>query len=670
MDLFAAERYDELVKQLEYHNHRYYVLDEPEITDGDYDALMQELIAIERDNPQLKSPSSPSQRVGGAALEKFSSVTHLRPMLSLDNVFDAQQLADWGERVAGLLNIAVESLAFACEPKLDGLAVSLLYRDGVLERAATRGDGTTGEDITANVKTIGSVPLRLAGDNWPSLVEIRGEIYMPKKGFEALNKRQEAAGEKTFVNTRNAAAGSLRQLDSRVTATRPLELCVYSLGEFEGGVMPEGHYDTLQQLKSWGFITNDHMRRVIGAKALEDYYEMLAGERTGLSYDIDGIVFKVDSFAHQDELGFVAKAPRWAIARKFPAEERTTVLNDVEFQVGRTGAITPVAKLEPVFVGGVTVSNATLHNQDEIDRLGVKIGDQVVVRRAGDVIPQVARVAAPADERTPIEFPKTCPVCDSPVAKVEGEAVLRCTGGIRCGAQRKEAIKHFASRRALDVDGLGDKLVEQLVDEGLIENFADLFHLKPVQIAAMDRMGAKSADNLIKAIAASKETTLARFVYAIGIREVGETTAATIASHLKTLDAIEKATEGQLLELPDVGPVVSRYILEYFANEQNLQQLNALVEAGVTWPVIEEVAVNADSPVAGKTVVITGSFSLIKRNDAKDQLAAMGAKVTGSVSAKTDILFAGEKAGSKLAKAESLGIEVQNEEQLMALLNG
>jgi len=668
-DLFGNPRHEELVQLIEHHNHLYYVLDEPVITDADYDALMQELLQLERDDPSLVTASSPSQRVGGVALDKFSQVDHLKPMLSLDNCFDAAQLQDWAGRIAQMLGRSKSSIKFACEPKLDGLAVSLLYRDGVLERAATRGDGTTGEDITNNVRTIGSVPLRLSGAGWPALVEVRGEIYMPKAGFEALNRRQEALQEKTFVNTRNAAAGSLRQLDSKVTATRPLEMCAYSLGVFEGGSMPEGHYETLQKLRGWGFLINANMQVVEGAESLEAYYEYLSAERPSLSYDIDGIVFKVDSFADQDELGFVAKAPRWAIARKFPAEERTTLLRDVDFQVGRTGAITPVAKLDPVFVGGVTVSNATLHNRDEIERLAVKIGDTVVVRRAGDVIPQVARVALEADKRVDIVFPTVCPVCESQVERVEGEAVIRCSGGIRCSAQRKEAIKHFSGRRAMDIDGLGDKIVEQLVELGYVTGFADLFKLSQVQLASLERMGAKSAANLVAAINAAKQTTLTRLIYALGIREVGEATAATLAANFDSVDALQAASCEQLEDLPDIGPIVSRHIVNYFSDGDNLKQVQELIDQGVHWPDALEQLVSEETEVSGKTVVITGSFSALSRNDAKDRLSAMGAKVTGSVSAKTDILFAGEKAGSKLAKAEALGVEVRTEQELLALIN-
>ncbi|MDN3639406.1 NAD-dependent DNA ligase LigA [Simiduia curdlanivorans] len=659
--------YQALKSQLNYHSYRYYVLDDPQLPDAEYDRLMQRLQDIELQQPAWVTADSPSQRVGAEPLSAFSQVTHAVPMLSLDNAFDEQDMLDFNKRLQDRLK-SKDDIEFACEPKLDGIAVSLLYRDGLLVQAATRGDGAIGEDITANVRTIGSVPLRLQGEGFPPLLEVRGEIYMPRAGFDLLNDKARERGEKTFVNPRNAAAGSLRQLDPKITASRPLQFCCYNVGLVEGGELPERHTDVLQALSGWGFLINAEMRAVHGVQACLAYFAELGEKRQGLSYDIDGIVFKVNHRTLQQQLGFVARAPRWAIAHKFPAQEEMTQLLDVEFQVGRTGAITPVARLEPVFVGGVTVSNATLHNRDEIERLGVMVGDTVIVRRAGDVIPQVASVIVskrPVDAR-PVVFPSLCPVCESPVVQVEGEAAVRCSGGSVCPAQVKEGIKHYVSRKALDVDGLGDKLVEQLVDEGLVASIADLYHLheRREQLLALERMGEKSADNLLAAIETSKSTSLAKFLFGLGMREVGETTARSLAAHFGKLDALIKASHEDLIAIDDIGPVSAASIVAFFADAKQLEQVRALQAAGVTWPEHEPVAKDA-LLLAGQTWVLTGSLETLSRDEAKEKLLALGAKVAGSVSAKTQMVVAGPGAGSKLAKAQALGIEVLDEAGLL-----
>lgn len=664
-----AQRAAELRKQLHEHSHRYYVLDEPSIPDSEYDRLFQELSALERENPELLTADSPTQRVGGEPLAAFSQVQHRERMLSLDNVFNAEELADFDQRVKNWLNTEA-SQRYACEPKLDGIACSLSYENGVLVQAATRGDGSTGEDITANVRTIGSVPLKLEADNLPPSFEVRGEIYMPRQGFEALNAKARDQGEKTFANPRNAAAGSLRQLDSRITASRPLEMCCYSLHLFDQDIGIRSHSEAIAQLAAWGFRTNAEMAVVDGVEACEQYYEQLLAKRDGLAYDIDGIVFKVDDLALQQRLGFVSRAPRWAVARKFPAQEELTVLEAVEFQVGRTGAVTPVAKLKPVFVGGVTVSNATLHNADEIARLGVQLGDTVIIRRAGDVIPQLVQVVEdrrPTDSQ-PIAFPSQCPVCGSPVERVEGEAVSRCTGGLRCGAQQREAIKHFASRKAMDIDGLGDKLVEQLADEGLISNIADLFALSAEQLAGLERMGEKSAANLVAALEACKQTSLPRFLFSLGIREVGEATARSLAQHFGDLPAIIAASEEEFLQVEDVGPVVAGHLKLFFESEGNIAVIDALQAAGMQWPAIAQAA-SDELPLKGETWVLTGTLESMSRAEAKERLQNLGAKVAGSVSAKTSCVVAGPGAGSKLKKAQDLGLKVLDEEALQEFLN-
>jgi len=664
-----VQEVDTLREQLDAWNYQYYVLDQPTVPDAEYDRCMYRLLQLEASRPELVRPDSPTQRVGAAPLAQFSQISHEVPMLSLDNAFDAQAMRDFNRRLLDRLGGNPQQLEFACEPKLDGIAVSLLYRDGLLQRGATRGDGTTGEDITLNVRTIPSIPLHLRGDNFPGLLEVRGEIYMPSAGFEQLNARARERGDKTFVNPRNAAAGSLRQLDARVTAQRPLEMCCYGVGLVEGGVLPDRHALVLESLQAWGLRINAELAVVHGIDACDDYYEALAARRESLPYAIDGIVFKVNDLALQQRLGFVSRAPRWAIARKFPAQEEMTRLLDVEFQVGRTGAITPVARLEPVFVGGVTVSNATLHNSDEIERLGVQIGDTVIVRRAGDVIPQVVSVVMgrrPADAR-PVSFPDSCPVCGSAVEREAGEAALRCMGGLVCAAQQKAAIKHFASRRAMDIEGLGDKLVDQLVDEGLLENVAGLYTLERERLLGLERMGEKSADNLLLALEQSKQTTLPRFIFALGIREVGEVTALSLARHFGSWEALSMVREEQLLEVDDVGPVVADHLVQFFDSPSSMGMVGTLREAGVNWPDLELAPVE-DLPLAGQTWVVTGKLEALGRNDAKGHLQALGAKVAGSVSARTSCVVAGLGAGSKLTRAGELGVEVLDERAFLALL--
>ncbi|MGX2953834.1 NAD-dependent DNA ligase LigA [Shewanella sp. JL219SE-S6] len=658
---------DQLISTINEHNIRYYVDDNPSIPDAEYDRLMQRLKTLEAEHPELQRSDSPSLRVGGLALAKFEQVTHLKPMLSLDNAFSEEDFAAFHKRVTD----RVGEFSYCCEPKLDGLAVSILYRDGVLERAATRGDGAVGEDITENVRTIRAVPLKLRGDDYPPLLEVRGEVFMPKAAFEALNERNRVKGDKLFVNPRNAAAGSLRQLDSKITASRALAFYAYALGVVEPESFPlaDTHLGQLQQLKTWGLPVSSEIRLAKDLSEVDDYYRDIMARRSALAYEIDGVVFKVNSIEAQQTLGFVSRAPRWAIAYKFPAQEEMTLLEGVDFQVGRTGAVTPVARLKPVFVGGVTVSNATLHNADEIARLGVKVGDTVIIRRAGDVIPQVVAVVPekrPEDAKE-ISFPEQCPVCGSQVERLEGEAVARCSGGLFCEAQRKEAIKHFASRKALDIDGMGDKIVEQLIDKELVESPADLFSLTASALTMLERMGLKSATNLVQAIEAAKQTTLAKFLYALGIREVGESTAANLARHFKELDALKQASVEQLIEVEDVGAIVAQHVAHFFAQPHNLEVIDKLLVAGVTWPAIEAPSED-EQPLKGQTWVLTGTLSQMSRTDAKAQLEALGAKVSGSVSKKTDCVVAGEAAGSKLTKANELGVKVLDEAGLLALL--
>ena len=661
------QQIDTLRQDLRRYEYEYHVLDNPTIPDAEYDRLFHQLKALEAAHPELITADSPTQRVGAKPLSGFAQIRHEIPMLSLDNAFSDEEFYAFVKRIEDRLIRLPEPLTFCCEPKLDGLAVSILYVNGILTQAATRGDGTTGEDITANIRTIRNIPLQLLMDNPPARLEVRGEVFMPHAGFERLNQQALEKGEKTFANPRNAAAGSLRQLDPKITSKRPLVLNAYGIGIAEGVDLPNTHYDRLQWLKSIGIPVNPEIRLCNGTDEVLDFYRDIQNKRSSLGYDIDGTVLKINDIALQEKLGFISKSPRWAIAYKFPAQEELTRLNDVEFQVGRTGAITPVAKLEPVFVAGVTVSNATLHNGDEIERLDIAIGDTVVIRRAGDVIPQIIGVLhdrRPADAR-PIIFPKTCPVCDSAIVRIEGEAVARCTGGLFCAAQRKEALKHFVSRKAMDIDGIGGKLIEQLVDRELIHTPADLFKLDLTTLTRLERMGAKSAENALASLEKAKNTTLARFIFALGIREVGEATALNLANHFKTLEALQNADLEALQQVPDVGEVVANRILAFWHEPHNVAVVNDLIAQGVHWETVETKEVT-ENRFKGKTVVLTGTLTQMGRNEAKALLQDMGAKVSGSVSAKTDFVIAGDAAGSKLTKAQELGVAVLTEEEFLA----
>ena len=661
------QQIDTLRHDLRRYEYEYHVLDNPTIPDAEYDRLFHQLKALEAAHPELITADSPTQRVGAKPLSGFAQIRHEIPMLSLDNAFSDEEFYAFVKRIEDRLIRLPEPLTFCCEPKLDGLAVSILYVNGVLTQAATRGDGTTGEDITANIRTIRNIPLQLLMDNPPARLEVRGEVFMPHAGFERLNQLALEKGEKTFANPRNAAAGSLRQLDPKITSKRPLVLNAYGIGIAEGVDLPNTHYDRLQWLKSIGIPVNPEIRLCNGTDEVLDFYRDIQNKRSSLGYDIDGTVLKINDIALQEKLGFISKAPRWAIAYKFPAQEELTRLNDVEFQVGRTGAITPVAKLEPVFVAGVTVSNATLHNGDEIERLDIAIGDTVVIRRAGDVIPQIIGVLhdrRPADAR-PIIFPKTCPVCDSAIVRIEGEAVARCTGGLFCAAQRKEALKHFVSRKAMDIDGVGGKLIEQLVDRELVHTPADLFKLDLTTLTRLERMGTKSAENALASLEKAKNTTLARFIFALGIREVGEATALNLANHFKTLEALQNADLEALQQVPDVGEVVANRILAFWHEPHNVAVVNDLIAQGVHWETVETKEVT-ENRFKGKTVVLTGTLTQMGRNEAKALLQDMGAKVSGSVSAKTDFVIAGDAAGSKLTKAQELGVTVLTEEEFLA----
>lgn len=663
---------ESLRKQIRHHNFQYHVLDDPEIPDAEYDRLVRELQDLESRYPEVVTPDSPTQRVGAQPISGFGTVTHRIPMLSLDNAFSEQELRDFHRRVTDRLGLDISTkISYAAEPKLDGAAVSLIYAKGQLVCGATRGDGTTGEDITHNIRTIDAVPLRLYGKGYPTVLEVRGEVYMPRAGFRAFNEQALKKGEKTFVNPRNAAAGSLRQLDPRLTAERPLDIYVYSVGMVEGGKLPDLHSKVLDKLQTWGLKICPERKLVKGIEGCLAYYEDIGKRRDSLSYDIDGVVYKVDRLDYQQKLGFVSKAPRWAVAHKFPAQEELTIVRDVEFQVGRTGALTPVARLEPVFVGGVTVSNATLHNMDDLHRKDVRIGDTVIVRRAGDVIPEVVKVVPkrrPKGARV-VKAPAKCPVCGSAVVREEGEAVARCTGGLYCAAQRSESLKHFVSRRALDIDGLGSKLIEQLVALDRIKTPADLYSLSREELAALERMGEKSAEKLVAAIEDSKKTTLSRFLYGLGIREVGEATAAALAAHYGKLKAIMAADEENLQEVQDVGPIVAARIHAFFAEAHNRQVIKRLIDAGLSWPEFEPVSEPGDGPLAGKVFVLTGTLGSMTRDEAKDRIQAAGGKVSGSVSGNTDYVVAGDKAGSKLTKAQKLEVPILNEVELEKLLS-
>jgi len=662
------QRVAELRDNIDYHNYRYYALDDPVIPDAEYDRLLRELEKLEHQYPELVTPNSPTQRVGAAPAHGFGEIVHAVPMLSLANAFDDQELVDFDARVRARLE--TDNVEYAAETKLDGLAASIRYENGMLVSGATRGDGSRGEDVTQNVRTIKAVPLKLRGDDFPRVLEVRGEVFMTNEGFRRLNEEQARRGEKPYANPRNAAAGGLRQLDPRITAERPLTMYCYGVGDVRDGWLPNTHSEILARLKHWGLRVSPEAAVVEGVDGARDYYTDMLTRREGLGYAIDGVVFKVNRTAEQELLGAVSRAPRWALAYKFPAEEELTRVRAIEVQVGRTGTLTPVARLEPVHVGGVTVTNATLHNQDEIDRKDVRVGDTVVVRRAGDVIPEVARVVKERRPRRTRRFslPNRCPECGSEVVRIEGEAAARCSGGLYCPAQRKQAVRHFASRRAMDIEGLGDKLVEQLVDAGLVNTVLDVYALEEEQLAALERMGKKSAANLVAAIARSRDTTLGRFLFALGIRDVGEATAQTLASHFGRLEALRNADEETLQEVPDVGPVVAREIRAFFAEPHNQKVLDGLVKL-LRWP-DASLSDSGEGALAGKRFVITGTLEAMGRSEAKRRLEALGARVSASVSAKTDYLVAGAKPGSKRAKAQSLGVAILDEDAFLALIDG
>jgi len=660
-----------LREELDTHNYRYYVLDDPDVPDAEYDQLFRQLLSLEKAHPELITTDSPTQRVGAKPLSTFDEVKHDLPMLSLANAFESTEVEDFGRRIAETLEIGKnDTIKFTAEPKLDGLAISLLYVDGILIRAATRGDGETGEDVTQNVRTIKAIPLKLIGKNIPARIEVRGEIYMSKAGFEQLNHRQRELGHKVFANPRNAAAGSLRQLDSKITATRPLSMYCYGIGNQQAAETPVTQFEALQQLKLWGLRISPEVKCVKGIQGCLHYYQQMTNKREQLPYEIDGVVYKLNDLTLQSLMGNISRAPRWALAHKFPAQEAVTRLLAIDIQVGRTGILTPVARLEPVDVGGVTVTNATLHNQDEIVRLDARIGDSVVVYRAGDVIPKVDRVILSRRPKRSkcFKYPQKCPECGSDAVRLEGESATRCTGGLYCPAQKKEAIKHFISRRAMDVDGIGDKLVEQLVDKGLIKNVADLYSIKQESLEALERMAKKSANNAILSLEKSKQTSLARFMFGLGIQNVGETTARSLAEHFGDLDSIIKADESQLQEVSDIGPVVAQSIVLFFQQSHNIEVINQLLNVGIQWPTAEKQSPSTKK-FNGKTFVITGTLETLKRNELKDRLQALGAKVSGSVSSKTDYVVAGSEAGSKLEKAKKLGIEIIDETTVLSMLS-
>ncbi|HIG79778.1 MAG TPA: NAD-dependent DNA ligase LigA [Cycloclasticus sp.] len=654
--------------EINQHNQNYYQYDAPQIPDANYDELLRELQALEAANPELLSDDSPTQRVGSAALASFQQVQHQIPMLSLDNAFDDEEFAAFDKRVRDRIQ-AIDDVEYLVEPKLDGLAVSLLYQDAVLVQAATRGDGKTGENVTENVKTINAIPLRLKGVNLPKLIEVRGEVFMPLAGFEALNKQAVDMGGKSFVNPRNAAAGSLRQLDSKITATRPLAFYAYGVGVVEGLVLPATQKMLFELLVNWGLPISDQVSVESGTEQCHKAYESLAGKRPLLPYEIDGVVYKVNNFALQERIGFVSRAPRWAIARKFPAQEKMTEVVGIDVQVGRTGAITPVARLAAVFVGGVTVTNVTLHNEDEMRRKDVRVGDTVIVRRAGDVIPEIVSVVMQrrSEDSALFNMPLLCPVCGSAVERAEGEAIARCPAGLFCRAQVKESIKHFSSRKALDVDGLGDKIVEQLVAKEMVKTPADLYRLTKEQLSGLERMAEKSANNLLLALDKSKQTTLPKFLYALGVREVGEVTANSLATYFASLEALQYASREDLEKVPDVGPIVAQHVVAFFELQHNQEVIAELLTAGVQWPDVEAMS-SVDQALSAKVFVLTGTLSLMGRDQAKEILRSLGAKVTSSVSKKTDYLVAGEESGSKLKKALSLGVTVLSEEDFLALI--
>ena len=662
-------RIDALREEINAHNYRYHVLDDPVLPDVEYDKLLIELIELEKSHPSLVTPDSPTQRVGAKPVGGFVEVQHDLPMLSLGNAFSDEAVEDFDKRVRERIKSA-GPICYAAEPKLDGTAISIIFENGKLTRAATRGDGLTGEDVTHNVRTISSIPLKLRGRGYPRYLEVRGEIFMPRAGFNALNDKARKAGEKTFVNPRNAAAGSLRQLDPRLTAERPLDMFAYSVGQVRDGQLPACHTKALARLRDWGLKVCPESEVAEGPEGCLRYFQQLAQRRDDLPYDIDGVVYKVDDFELQAQLGFVSRAPRWAIAHKFPAQEQLTTVVAIEWQVGRTGTVTPVARLKPVFVGGVTVSNATLHNFDELQRKDVRVGDTVIVRRAGDVIPEVVRVLTEKRKGRPrkIKLPEDCPICGSEVIKPEDDAAARCTGGLFCSAQRKESLKHFASRRALDIEGLGSKLIEQLVDCQLVKVPADFYALSAEMLLGLDRMGPKSAENLVAALQKSKQATFDRFLYALGIREVGEATALNLANYFRSLEKLAAASEEELQAVPDVGPVVATHIAAFFRQKHNQEVIEDLIKHGVHWP-MPQAPIKPNHELAGLTVVLTGSLTKFTRDEAKARITALGGKVAGSVSNKTDLVVYGENAGSKLQKARDLSVKIMDESQFISALS-
>lgn len=664
----SHKHYQDLISKVQQYDYHYYALDDPLVPDADYDAVVREIREIESRHPDIIVPESPSQRVGAGLLSHFDSVAHTLPMLSLDNVFNQTELSDFNQRVVERLGMADDSIIeYTCEPKLDGLAISLLYENGLLVQALTRGDGRVGENVLNNIKTIRAIPLKLNGD-YPSVIEVRGEVFMPKKGFDTLNAQQLANGEKTFANPRNAAAGSLRQLDSRITAKRPLAFYAYGVGVLEGQEEPESYQETVEQLARFGLPICPLFQVVSGLSELLDYYQRVLGQRDSLDYDIDGVVYKVNDYALQKRLGFMSRAPRWAIAHKFPAQEKSTIVENIEIQVGRTGALTPVARLLPVEVGGVTVTNATLHNADELARKDIRVGDTVIVRRAGDVIPEVVRFIPEHRQADSQAFmmPTHCPVCGSEVTKPEGEAVTRCMAGLYCGAQRKQAIIHFVSRKAMDIDGLGEKVIEQLVDADLIHTPADLYQLSAEQLVQLERMGDKSAANAIAAIEASKAPSFSRLLFALGIREVGEVMAQTLAEHYPNFELLYQVNQTALEAIDGIGPVMADYIVTFFAEPHNREVIAQLLASGVS-PVTPSMNVVTEGYFVDKKVVVTGTLSIMTRDEVKERLKSLGAKVQSSVSKNTDILIAGEKAGSKLTKANELGVKVLDEDEFIKL---
>ncbi len=660
-----AER---LRREIERHNRLYYVEDAPAVSDAEFDRLFGQLVDLEAQYPTLRTPDSPTQRVGAEPSAEFAEVAHRLPMLSINNAFSGEDVEAFDRRCREALG--VEKVEYSCELKFDGLAVNLAYEDGVFVQGATRGDGMKGEDVTPNLRTVRSIPLRLEPKHPPKLLEVRGEVIMLRRDFEEVNRRAVERGERTFVNPRNAAAGGLRQLDPKLTAKRKLSFFAYGIGAADGFEVPPTHSKLLERLGELGFPVARDRRVAHGAGELLEFFREVGARRPKLAYDIDGVVYKVNRFSEQEQLGFVSRAPRWALAHKFPAEEQATELLDIDVQVGRTGALTPVARLKPVFVGGTTVENATLHNEGEIRRKDVWRRDTVIVRRAGDVIPEVAGVArkGPREKRDWFEMPAKCPECGSAVVRLDGEAVARCTGGLVCPAQRKQSLLHFAQRRAMDIEGLGDKLVDQLVDEGIVRTPADLYRLGVARLAALDRMGEKSAANLVAAIGKSRQTTLARFVYALGIRNVGEVTARDLARHFGTLDAIIDASVEELQEAPDIGPVVAESIATFMNERHNREGIGELRAVGVRWAEGEPQRATRRGPFAGKIVVLTGTLTAMTRDEAKERIEAAGARVTGSVSKKTDYVVAGTEAGSKLDRAQELGVRVLDEEEFLKLL--